>query len=490
VIRARWLVLVGLAACGRDGRVELALGLPVEAALDPMAGVEAMTLTARVGGEVSQSATIEYPGPLAFGETPIGEGVEFELAATSASGRVIGFGRAAPVDVTLDDVVTVPLAMRRPFAYLAGGARLLAIDETLEATVYAGSLEIGSPQAVAALPSGTGVLVAHGAELDRLSTSDHRPVVGHSIELAGVVLDLAVSPDGRWAVATHTDPAGVSIVDLEAETAQFVATATPGRVAISNTTAWVIQDPLDNIFCAGASTLLPVALAGAMAGAPVDLGGVAASLALDPDSDTVVVVRPCGDAAVVAIDGAGGEPRALFTVAGGSAVTVDRGRVWVTGHVDGEDAHLIVASAPLAGGDVREVALETTEERAVAPSLTDPTQSVAIEMTADLSSAFDLAILPGGTHAAILMAAVYFTDPVGDDGTGRPIVPGLQMITYEYQLVELDTGVAGRRLRTSCNLSWDPGALIDDLECALAPGQDEAPVELVPTDLTVLYGSR
>jgi hypothetical protein len=493
VIRPRWLLVGTLAACGHDGRVALSLDLPDDAALDPLVGVEAMTLTARSGGEITEASTIAYPGPLAFGEVSVGEGVELELAATSVSGRLIGFGRAAPVDVTLDDVVTVPIAVRRPFAYLSGGAALLAIDQTPDAgPVYAGTLDAGgAPSAAAALPTGTAVLVAHGDEVERVSTSNHVAIAGASITVAGPVTDLGVSPDGRWAAATHAEPAGVSILDLAAGTATFVASARPGRVAVTDTTAWVIQDPLDNIFCAGTSTLLPVTLADATPGDAIELGGVAQTLAADPDRDAVVVVRPCGaDPAVLAIDGPGATPRALFTVAGISAATVHRGTVWVTGHVDGADAHLILASAPLAGGDVTQVVLATTEERAVAPSLTDPSQSVAIEMTADLSSAFDVAILPDGSHAAILMAAVYFTDPSGDDGTGRPIVPGLQMITYEYQLVELETGVAGRRLRTSCNLSWDPGALIDDLECALAPGQDEAPVDFQPTDLTVLYGSR
>lgn len=64
------------------------------------------------------------------------------------------------------------------------------------------------------------------------------------------------------------------------------------------------------------------------------------------------------------------------------------------------------------------------------------------------------------------------------------------MITYEYQLVQLDTGLAAQRLRLSCDITWQPGALLDDFRCARAPGQDEAPVPFAATDLSVLHGSR
>ena len=66
----------------------------------------------------------------------------------------------------------------------------------------------------------------------------------------------------------------------------------------------------------------------------------------------------------------------------------------------------------------------------------------------------------------------------------------MQRITFEYQQVQLDTGLAAQRLRLSCEISWEPGALLDDFRSARVPGQDEAPVAFAATDLSVLYGSR
>jgi hypothetical protein len=45
-------------------------------------------------------------------------------------------------------------------------------------------------------------------------------------------------------------------------------------------------------------------------------------------------------------------------------------------------------------------------------------------------------------------------------------------------------------LRTSCEITWTPGALLDDFECAQAPGQDLADLVVVPSGVTALYGSR
>lgn len=78
----------------------------------------------------------------------------------------------------------------------------------------------------------------------------------------------------------------------------------------------------------------------------------------------------------------------------------------------------------------------------------------------------------------------------GDAGGGQPILPAMQMITYEYQLVQLDIGLGAQRLRAWCEITWDPGALLDDFRCARAPGQDEAPMTFQPGELTAIFGSR
>lgn len=70
------------------------------------------------------------------------------------------------------------------------------------------------------------------------------------------------------------------------------------------------------------------------------------------------------------------------------------------------------------------------------------------------------------------------------------IVPAIDMIVHDYQLVQLDTGLGAQRLRLSCALTWEPGALLDDFRCGRVPGQDEAAAPFMPADVTAIYGSR
>jgi hypothetical protein len=202
-----------------------------------------------------------------------------------------------------------------------------------------------------------------------------------------------------------------------------------------------------------------------------------------------VVSGDCGRS-VVALDGAAATPRVVYAGAGLSAVTVAGGRVWITGHAEGEAAHLSLTDVALAGGDARTLELPTTEERAVATALEQMGQDGQIRLTADLHTAFAVSVLPDGAHVAILDAAVYLGEAAGDAGGGRPIVPALDMVVHDYQLVQLATGLGAQRLRMSCELTWEPGALLDDFRCARAPGQDEAATPFVPSDLTAIYGSR
>lgn len=491
-----------VAACGDPGAVSLRIDAPAAPGLDPLAEpLASLTLTAvDAAGATVYDATLRdvaRGAPLAFGDVPVGEALTLELAGAAASGRVVAYGRAAPLDVAPGAEVEAVLHLRRPFTYLGGAPELLAVDGSRQpGDAYATFAPAGGAvSAAAALPDGAGVVVVAGDAVRVVSTATHE-AEGAAAALAGPADDLAVSPDGRWAVASHrADPAGVSIVDLDALRAgaaapvAFVATGAGGAVAVTDDTAWVVEDPLASLFCEGTSRLRAIALAAPSADAPaIALGGPAGDLAVTPDGAALVVL-PCAGQ-VVRVDGPDATPRPVVEVAGVSAVTVARDRVWVTGHVDGVDAHLTLASMPLEGGPVELLALPTTEERAEAISLSDPTQGGLLRMTADLSSAFAIAVLPDGAHVAILMAAVYVTEPSGDAGGGQPIIPAITMVTYEFQLVQLDTGLAAQRLRTSCTIEWEPGALLDAFACARAPGQDEAPAAFVPTSLTALYGSR
>lgn len=55
---------------------------------------------------------------------------------------------------------------------------------------------------------------------------------------------------------------------------------------------------------------------------------------------------------------------------------------------------------------------------------------------------------------------------------------------------DLDTGLGAQRLRLRCDLTWGPGALLDEFACDRAPGQDVLDAAVSPTGLGALYGSR
>ncbi|MCB9559013.1 MAG: hypothetical protein H6709_21745 [Kofleriaceae bacterium] len=491
------------AGCADPGGVAVRVDVPDDPALDPLTRpVAALTLTSERDGAVVHAATVRDPGrgaDLDFGDLPVGDDVRFALTGVVASGRVVAYGRAAaPVDVVAGAQVEVPIHLRRPFTYVAGGAELLAADAGgAPGDAYATTIAAAGPvDAAAALPDGAGVVVVAGDALRVVSTATHALDGADAVTLAGPVDDLALSTDGRWAVASHREPpTGVSIVDVAAlrahaaTPARFVATGPAGAVAVDDATAWVVEAPLDNLFCGGASRLRGIALADAGA-APttLDLGGPAGDVAVGDDG-AVLVVLPCGDRVVRVAPGAAA-PTTLLELPGASAVAAARGRVWATGHVDGADAHLTLASVPATGGTPTVVALPTLEGRARATTLDGQGQTVLIVMTSDLAAASRLAILPDGEHAAIVVAAGYLTEPSGGDGGGPPVIPSLTLVTFEYQLIQLDTGLAAQRLRLSCDITWEPGALLDGFVCDLAPGQDEVASPFVPTDLTVLYGSR
>jgi hypothetical protein len=499
---AAGLVLSTVAACGDGGGVQLRLELPEDPALDPLAQVAELRLTARAGGEVIHTATVTAPrrgAPMDFGDVPIADGVAFELAGVAPTGRVVAYGRsAAPIDVTLDQVIEVPVRVRRPFVYLSGGGALVAIDATLEpGDAYTTTIDVGGPVSGAAVTSdGADVVVATDAALRLVATATHQPG-GVEVALPGPAVDLAISADGAWVATSHVAPApGVAIVDLaalragEPTEATFVPGTRPGAVAIGGGQVWVLEEPIDDLFCTGISSVVAIPLDDpGSPSAPVALPRASGDLTVDPASGAAFVSVGCSGS-LVRIAAPGASPEEVLDLPGLSALTVAGDALWAAGHVDGEDAHLTVAHVPLAGGDAEILDLPNTEERALAVQLEELGQSGLIGLSADLHSAYAIGVLPDGEHVAILDAAVYLGEEAGDAGGGQPVIPAMQMVTYEYQLVQLDTGLGAQRLRASCTITWEPGALLDDFRCARAPGQDEAPVSFQPGELTAIFGSR
>src|SRR5262245_13119515 len=130
------LLLVALGAfaagCGGDGAVHVTIDLPASATLSPLSSQLArLTLIAERPGQPAQSSTRDVPPmpagkpALSFGDIAVGAGVRVSLLGLTSSGRLVGFGRTnAPLDVSGSDVVDVTIRLRRPFAYVAGGAQL------------------------------------------------------------------------------------------------------------------------------------------------------------------------------------------------------------------------------------------------------------------------------------------------------------------------------------------------------------------------------
>jgi hypothetical protein len=330
-------------------------------------------------------------------------------------------------------------------------------------------------------------VVATEAGVQTVITADHAPspVV---IPLDAPAIDLAVSADGTMAAATHDS--GFSIIDLAGKSASFHPSEPASAVTFVGDRVWLLENRLDNIFCQGTSSMLGVRADDPADQIEVPLTSAASDIAADRASGTLYVALGCeGQVAAIDTATADQEQRSFVDLPGPTAIAVARGRLWAMGHINGDDAHLIAVSVSLAGDDLRRLDLPTLEERAVARELAAPGQNGHIQMTADLASAFDLSVLPDGRHIAILVAAGYNSQPSGDSG-GVPIIPNLTMVTYEYQLVDLSTGLGAQRLRTSCAIDWEPGAVLDDFDCARAPGQDLSTRSFVPTRLTALFGER
>lgn len=495
------LVLLAAVGCGDTGRVALHLDVPEDDALDPFAlPVAELTLEAAAAGEIVFKESRAFPGPgetLEFGRLPFGDAMTFELSGMTLADRVVAFGRSTtPADVADGDEIDVALTVRRPFVYVAGAEQLAAVDGSGEpGQAYASAIDLGAAvAAVAATPDGRHVVAVRGTELSIVATSDHRPVEHDPVAVSADARKLAISPDGRTAVATHAEPPGVSIIDLEAALAGdaveavFVPTSAPASVAVADDRAWIVIDP-PTFFCGGESSIVEIDLAAQTALPPLGLGVAAGDLAYEPLSDTVFIASGCTDSVLALTDGAVG-PSPLPSVPGASALGVARGQLWAMGHLDGDDAHLILASVPLEGGEPDVLDFPPLEDRALATALSETGQDALIRMTPDLASAVDLTVMPDGEHVGILVAAISITTPTGDAGDGQFIIPEVRMITFEYQLAQLDTGLAAQRLRTSCEIEWEPGALLDDFECGLAPGQDELSIDFVPTGVSALYGSR
>jgi hypothetical protein len=242
--------------------------------------------------------------------------------------------------------------------------------------------------------------------------------------------------------------------------------------------------------------IVPVSLGAVpLAGTGFGVAGAARDVALGEDGTTLVVAEPCADG-VFAVRAGGTNQKKLATVASPTNVAVNGARVWGVGRESTGGAHLVLASANLDGTVLPPLTLRPTQELAKSTDLTEAGQTTEVRLDPDMVDAYSLSVLPDGHSVALLVHATYHAQPivrpVSFNGTifDETIVPGIDMETYEYQLIDVTTGLLTQRLRTSCDIHWDPGAVLDNWACARAAGQDTTDMDFVPNQVTVLYGAR
>jgi hypothetical protein len=317
--------------------------------------------------------------------------------------------------------------------------------------------------------------------------------------------EIGVSPDSRWAVIVHAAEAsekGVSIVNvdearLNAVTPVFVPLESPGGVAVADDTAWILVNPSvpGPTACSSQSALVPIALATADTGASASLAGAARDLALSADGRTVYVAEPC-QGAIVAVTAAGESQVSLVAVPNPTQVAVAGSRVWALGS-DSPPEHLVLVSVNEDRSATSRLDLAATQELAKSNDLTEDGQTAEVRLDADGIEAYSMSVLPDGRNVVLLVHGTYHADQIvrtirfGDISFDEEIVPDLDMETYEYQLVDVTTGGATQRLRTSCTIDWDKGvALLDDWDCASAQGQVTSEEDFIARQATVLYGAH
>ena len=149
------------------------------------------------------------------------------------------------------------------------------------------------------------------------------------IEVPGAVHHTAVSPDGRYAVATHPAGGGISVIDLNRnELAAFVSTGPMPNYAVFGT------DPARvYVSNAGNGTVSEVDLTRAIVRRNLVAGKVPEHLVLDAEAETLYVAEP--DAGrVLELSLPTGEVRRTFEIGGlihGLDLSDDRMRLIVAG---------------------------------------------------------------------------------------------------------------------------------------------------------------
>lgn len=170
------------------------------------------------------------------------------------------------------------------------------------------------------------------------------------IEVPGAVHHTAISPDGRYAVATHPSGDGVSVIDLTS----FALTAFVPTGSMPNYAAFGADPSIVYVSNAGNGTISEVDLARGIVRRNLVAGDAPEHIAIDPDTGTLYAADAQAGK-VIELSLQDGAEKRSFTIGGelhGLDLSDDRSTLYVAGR--GEDK---VAAVALASGAVTFAAL-------------------------------------------------------------------------------------------------------------------------------------
>jgi DNA-binding beta-propeller fold protein YncE len=317
------------------------------------AGTGGATSTGGTGGSVAlpgafklerpENGTITAAAPLMF-EWSASAGAAQYIVAVSADPL---FRSGQAMFIPTNDTFTIVDALQPGLIYYWRVMAVNAAGDTLATGGLAGETSfwfsipapVGpSPHGIAVTPSGNVGVVANDASAGGLTLVDLTSFqTTTSIPLPGRPSQVAITPDGKTALATQGAPNAIAIVDLVAKkaagsvTPPCVATTYYGLAIAADGSAAVVPD-----FNAGCTkdVLDVVPLPGSSIAKAIDLGtsATAFGVALTPDGKSALVTRGVTTTSIKRVDLATGTVTTIMNTSAsfGVAVTPDGKKALVT----------------------------------------------------------------------------------------------------------------------------------------------------------------
>ncbi len=509
-------------ACSDTGAVHVDMRMPSAATLSP-ASLDPAEITLfywEPGAPATAVASELGSAPMALAEVAPGSQLYMALTLRSAVGRLLGYGRsAAPITILDGDNTEVAIEMRRPFVYLGSERGLSALDTTRDGTDTESAISLVNPVDIAVSSYDGTRLVALTTDVNGngwahvIRTSDHRVISPNAISLAGPAADLVITADGGHAVVAHSGVnGGVSIIDIDAAVrgeaeVEFVPLGPIGKVTISpydNEIVYALGDVLEDVRCSDNPESWIAALSIPSAEPVIDTfiySGAVADIAAADIGEPLLVADTCSGQ-VREVDLLSGEIRNLAPLYRVTSLAYWNRRVWAVGSLPVADSGQANGAEPLRimSLSLDQPGYQFTEIDAlsVQVSLEDfrnDGDEVFIDVSADGMFALDLAVMPTGEAAAVLLRGDYLADS-RRDMSGNIITPAMEISTSEYLLVDVGKGTLIQRVIHRCDLRLvDPNSIITNLSCqkgANAPLESPGGSgnEHAPSAISVLLGSR